>query len=344
MSNIRKVYLVDLEKVPSRYTWEWHSHFPQVLKDNGFDVEVIGDPNYQVPASSGGFLNFVETNKYKADQVSRITELFSKQLIEDDSIFLFADAWHPGVINTKYMIDLTGVDSKIAVLWHAGSYIEEDILGQKIRNKGWSYSFERSVYHSSDFNFFATKWHLEHFESVLGCSGSSYLTGWPMEYVRHLKFPDVPKRDVVVFPHRISPEKQVHIFDELATRMPEYEFVVCQRHDMTKEQYHRTLSEAKVMFSAATLETLGICQNEALAAKCLPMVPNRLSYTEMYKGDSFLYPSEWTLGDVDYESLTARIKYLIENYELLIKVAYDEYEYQTKTYFECQGLLDVLAQ
>lgn len=339
----KKIFLVDLEKVPSRYTWEWHSHFPSVLRDSGFDVVVIGDPEYQVPASRGGFLNFVETNNYKADQVSRITNAFSKQQVSDGDIFLFADAWHPGVINTKYMIDLVGVKAKIAVLWHAGSYIDEDILGQRIENKMWSFSFEQSVYHASDYNFFATEWHKRHFEERLLCGGKSYITGWPMEYVRELKFPCVNKKDMIVFPHRISPEKQVHIFDNLATMLPEYEFVVCQRQNMSKEEYHRTLAEAKVMFSAATLETLGICQNEALAAKCLPMVPDRLSYTEMYQGVEFLYPSDWSLGCVDYDSLSQRIRHMVENYDSLLQIANSEYEFQTSKFFGCQQLIAALG-
>ena len=35
------------------------------------------------------------------------------------------------------------------------------------------------------------------------------------------------KRNLIVFPHRIAPEKQVDIFRDLAESMPEYEWVVC---------------------------------------------------------------------------------------------------------------------
>jgi hypothetical protein len=30
-----KVFLVDLESIPTRYTCEWKTHIPQLLRDNG---------------------------------------------------------------------------------------------------------------------------------------------------------------------------------------------------------------------------------------------------------------------------------------------------------------------
>ena len=52
-----KIFLVDIESVPTRYTCEWKWHVPQLLKDNGFDVEVIeGDltiPEAATPGARG---------------------------------------------------------------------------------------------------------------------------------------------------------------------------------------------------------------------------------------------------------------------------------------------------
>ena len=38
------------------------------------------------------------------------------------------------------------------------------------------------------------------------------------------------KRDLIVFPHRIAPEKQPEIFRDLADSMKQYEFIICQEH------------------------------------------------------------------------------------------------------------------
>ena len=36
-----KIFLVDLESIPTRYTCEWKTHIPKLLRDNGFNVQVI---------------------------------------------------------------------------------------------------------------------------------------------------------------------------------------------------------------------------------------------------------------------------------------------------------------
>ena len=75
--------------------------------------------------------------------------------------------------------------------------------------------------------------------------------------------------------------------------MPEYEFVVCQDQELTKNEYHNVLGEAKIVFSASLQETLGIGCYEGALVDAIPMVPDRLSYSEMYQ-DRFKYPSNWT--------------------------------------------------
>ena len=103
----------------------------------------------------------------------------------------------------------------------------------------------------------------------------------------------MPKRDLILFPHRIAPEKQVRIFRDLATHLPQYEFIVCQDQQLTKHEYHTLLGQAKIVFSANLQETLGISCYEGAIVDAIPMVPYRLSYTEMYY-DMFKYPSKWT--------------------------------------------------
>jgi hypothetical protein len=120
-------------------------------------------------------------------------------------------------------------------------------------------------------------------------------TGWPMEYMEDTLAPykGMKKRDLILFPHRIAPEKQVEIFRDLATHLPQYEFVVCQDQQLTKHEYHTLLGESKLVFSANLQETLGISCYEGAVVDAVPMVPDRLSYSEMYF-DMFKYESKWT--------------------------------------------------
>jgi hypothetical protein len=48
-----------------------------------------------------------------------------------------------------------------------------------------------------------------------------------------------------------------------------------------------------MVFSANLQETLGISCYEGAVVDAVPMVPDRLSYSEMYY-DMFKYPSKWT--------------------------------------------------
>ena len=303
-----KIFLVDLEAVETRYTGEWKSHLPALLRKRGFNVQVIDGPT-DIPAATtpGAFLNFGGTNIYKSAQVEKIGRLFCSGSVGPGDHFIFTDAWHPGIINLKYMSELLQIPVKIHALWHAGSYDPQDFLGRLIGNAKWVRHAEKSFFHSIDHNYFATDFHIEMFGlNLIGFdketldhthipSRKIIRSGWPMEYTQDtlLMYKNMPKRDLILFPHRIAPEKQVEIFRDLKEHLPQYEFVVCQDQQLTKNEYHNLLGEAKMVFSANLQETLGISCYEGAIVDAIPMVPDRLSYTEMYY-DMFKYPSKWT--------------------------------------------------
>jgi len=239
--------------------------------------------------------------------------LFCSGSVQPGDHFIFTDAWHPGIINLKYMSELLNIPVVTHGLWHAGSYDPQDFLGRLVGNKPWVRHAEKSFFAAFDHNYFATQFHIDMFHHNLlndGMvenpweeedkadmleSGKYVRTGWPMEYMQDLLLPykNMPKRDLILFPHRIAPEKQVEIFRDLSTHLPQYEFVVCQDQQLTKNEYHNLLGEAKMVFSANLQETLGISCYEGAVVDAIPMVPDRLSYTEMYY-EGFKYPSKWT--------------------------------------------------
>jgi hypothetical protein len=204
------------------------------------------------------------------------------------------------------MAELLGIPVKIHALWHAGSYDPQDFLGRLIGDAPWVRCAEKSFFHAIDHNYFATEFHIEMFEkNLLGqfiksdpnirwVTNKIVRSGWPMEYMPETISPyKTKKRDLILFPHRIAPEKQVEIFKDLAVALPQYEWVVCQEQNLTKEAYHTLLGQAKLVFSANLQETVGISMYEGAIVDAIPMVPDRLSYKEMY-ADMWKYPSEWT--------------------------------------------------
>ena len=364
------VFLVDLEAVETRYTAQWKSHVPQLLKDHGHDVVVIEGPT-DIPQATtpGAFLNFGGTNIYKARQVEQIGRLFTDGKVLAGDHFIFTDAWHPGIINLKYMSELLGIKVKIHALWHAGSYDPQDFLGRLIGPAGWVRHAEKSFYYAIDHNYFATEFHVKLFFDELlhdgvplenpwydeewadrytDGDGKIVRSGWPMEYMPDTlsDYKDLTKCDLILFPHRIAPEKQVDIFRDLAKSMPEYDWVVCQDQTLTKAQYHTLLGQSKLVFSANLQETLGISCYEGALVNAIPMVPDRLSYSEMY-AEIWKYPSEWTeswdLYLLHKDELIEKIRWYMTTYDDYKKYIPQQAKSLGNNFFSAKKLLENLT-
>ena len=311
------IYIVDIEAVDTRYTKQWKEHLPRQLK-RSTNEEVITISGGETPQATtpGAFLNFGGTNVYKSKQLELIGEMFCNGKISNDDYFLYTDAWNPTVIQLRYMAELLGVDIRIGGMWHAGSYDPQDFLGRLIGDKPWVRNAEQSMYDCYDDNYFATDFHIDLFAKNLNINkDKTHRVGWPMEYLRDtlLGYKGMDKRNLILFPHRIAPEKQVEIFNDLATQLPQYEFVICQERSLDKNEYHNLLGEAKLVFSANLQETLGISWYEGAVVGALPMVPDRLSYTEMALPE-FKYPSDWTIDFNSYRNNRVKVVNQIVEY------------------------------
>ena len=354
------IFLVDLEAVETRYTGQWKTHVPALLRKAGHNVQIISGPE-DIPSATtpGAFLNFGGTNIYKSAQVEQMGRLFCNGAVHAGDHFIFTDAWHPGIINLKYMSELLQVPVIIHALWHAGSYDPQDFLGRLIGDAPWVRYAEKSFFAAIDHNYFATQFHIDMFcRNLLDDTmedtvkefideGKIVRSGWPMEYMENtlLMYKNMPKRDLILFPHRIAPEKQVEIFRDLKEQLPQYEFVVCQDQQLTKNEYHNLLGEAKLVFSANLQETLGISWYEGAIVDAIPMVPDRLSYSEM-AFDAFKYPSEWTESFESYKAnrhyVVAQIVEYMENYRQFVPNLNKQVLTLKENFFSCNKLLEML--
>ena len=359
------IYIVDLESVDTRYTGQWKTHVPELLKKAGHNVNIISGPT-DIPSATtpGAFLNFGGTNIYKASQVEQMGRLFCSGSVNPGDHFVFTDAWHPGIINLKYMSELLGIPVTTHGLWHAGSYDPQDFLGRLVGKAKWVRHAEKSFFHAFDHNYFATDFHIRMFVDNLLEDGfksenpwyeldfEDYLTskkivrtGWPMEYMEDTltAYKGLTKRDLILFPHRIAPEKQVDIFRDLAKHLPQYEFVVCQDKQLSKHEYHTLLGESKMVFSANLQETLGISWYEGAIVDSIPMIPDRLSYSEM-AFDTFKYPGKWTESFESYSRYRPFIcKTIIEhmeNYKTRLPMLHKQTEALYDNFFSAHVLLD----
>ena len=345
------IFIVDIEAVDTRYTKQWKEYLPQQLRHaTNEDVVVISGGETPQATTPGAFLNFGGTNVYKSKQLETIGEMFCKGQVADGDYFLYTDAWNPTVIQLKYMAELLDVNITIGGLWHAGSYDPHDFLGRLIGDKPWVRHAEQSMYECYDDNFFASEFHIDLFAESLNIDDDkTHRVGWPMEYLKNslVQYKGMEKRDLILFPHRVAPEKQVDIFRDLADRLPQYEFVVCQDQELTKNEYHNLLGEAKIVFSANLQETLGISWYEGALVDAIPMMPDRLSYSEMALPE-FLYPSEWTEDFDTYlhhrDKVVAQIVNYMENYNDLQVSLEKQRTKLNKEFFSGAALYDAIKQ
>ena len=348
------IYIVDLEAVDTRYTKEWKKYLPlQLKRHTNSKIEVISGGNTPQATTPGAFLNFGGTNVYKAKQMQQIGELFCNGKIKDGDYFLYTDAWNPTVLQLRYMAELLGINIRIGGLWHAGSYDPQDFLGRLIGDKPWVRNTERSMFETYDNNFFASDFHINMFVDTFKEFGNYVgLTtdktkvrrvGWPMEYLEGSMsaYKGMDKKDIILFPHRIAPEKQPDIFYDLKDALPQYEFVVCQEKELSKNEYHNLLGEAKMVFSANLQETLGISWYEGCLVDTMPLVPDRLSYTEMAI-DEFKYPSQWTQDFKSYQKnkkqLVQKIDFMMTNYKKIIPQIWKQKQQLQEKYFSGKQL------
>ena len=354
-----KLFLVELEPVETRYTAQWQTHLPVQLREAGFDVEVIEGPS-DAPQDTtpGAFLNFSGTNYWKSEQLKTIAQLFAEGKVQEGDYFLYTDAWNPTVLQLKYMSELLGVKIRIGGMWHAGSYDPADFLGRLIGDAPWVRHAEMSMYECFDDNFFATQFHLELFLNTFWNNDRDidrqllhkvHRVGWPMEYLEDAMLPyaDADKEDLILFPHRIAPEKQLEIFKDLEKHLPQYKFVVCQEQKLTKHEYHTMLAKAKMVFSANLQETLGISWYEGALVGAIPMVPDRLSYSEMALNE-FKYPSDWTINYDLYlqhrEQIVQHINYLMTNYNNLKPVIREQRKKLADDFFSGNALYNIIRR
>lgn len=363
------IWVFSLEPLETRYTSQWYTHIPDLLTEklgNNYNVVQVNGIQNNTATTPGAFLNFSDTNYWKSSQLCKFLEHHNRGETTYNDHIIFTDAWNPIILQLKYMKDLLGFNWKLHGLWHAGSYDPQDFLGRIVGHAPWVRNTEKSFFWALDHNYFASEFHIDYFvcnllnngfaikdwsdfDSVdLKTSGRIVRTGWPMEYMETTLSPyrNILKRDLIIFPHRIAPEKQVEIFRDLEKHLPQYEFVVCQDKKLSKHEYHSLLGQAKILFSCSLQETLGISPFEGACLDVIPMVPDRLSYSEMYY-DGFKYPSEWTDTWEHYlsyrQQLCHHIIVTMTHYEKRLAQLNKQKEDLSKMFFSADNLLKRIA-
>lgn len=323
---------VPIEELEERYSKQWNKWFVREFKRLKVSFTTVYPKPLRRFIKHGEFLDAIGTNYFKAQQLAMLCKMFDKGKVKNGDIIFLHDLWFPGLEMLFYMRDALGINVKIGGMLHAGSYDPNDFLYRK-QMDSWGRSIEEGWFNEVDFIFAATKYHRDMLlKNRSGVTGKNiFVTPFPLfwediesEYGYNILFSfpfiyaerqEIEKENIVVFPHRLAPEKQPQLFSrlthELKEQYPDWQFVKTKDVCKTKADYYKLLFKSKIAVAHALQETWGIAQQEAVLAGCVPVVPNRLSYLEMYSQE-FQYET-WS-GD-GYENLKFKVDQVIRHYE-----------------------------
>ncbi|MFH1547660.1 MAG: hypothetical protein ABIC57_04180 [bacterium] len=299
---MRMLYNIPIESLEERYSADWNKWFPNEFKRNGVAYETIYSDTLTDTIKNGSFLDVCSTNYFKAGQLKHLTKkLFTGEIKDGDTLF-FHDLWFPGLEMLQYIRQGKGIDFKICGILHAGTYDPYDFLSKRGMGS-WGEQLENSWFNFIDKIFVATLFHKELIlTSRIITPNKIIVTGLP---IFKPLCPSFPKENIVVFPHRLDPEKNPQMFDALAKECKDtgWRFVKSKEVCNTKGEYYKLLAQSKMAVSFADQETWGIAQLESVFMDCIPVVPDRLSYSELYKA-AFKYQ--------DFEECVSKVKQFIQ--------------------------------
>lgn len=289
------LYNLPIEDLVDRYSYIWNRTVPDQFRRLGVElVTVEAQERFPNVVTQGQFLNVYDTLLFKGQQLGKLLQLAKHgQLVNGDVVFVH-DLWYPGLEALFYLRDALGIGFKVCGMLHAGSYDPHDMLAQKGMAR-WARDLENCWMRELDAVYVATNFHRELLLDTRHAVGPKvHVTGFPAAWPETLAGHGerVKKEKLVVFPHRLAPEKDPDMFWRVAGRLapnfPNWKFVCTQATCKDKGDYYHTLARASVSVSCAKQETWGIAMQESVIAGCVPVVPDRLSYSEMY-GTEFRY-------------------------------------------------------
>lgn len=301
------IFFLPIEPLEERYSAQMLGWVERAFVELGLTHKTLLPKKNYENIQHGQWLDTYGTTRYRSQQMELVVECFEKGEVRDDAYFVVGDAWYPGIEAIKLMADLSGLKNVRVIGWHyAGTADPADLLH---RETGvWAYSWENWLVNNYlDAIAVGSKFHANLLSGHFGVYDNVYPVGlaWrPMDVIHSVQGKDIQKERIVVFPHRLAPEKNPEGFYQLAQEFgsTSWRFVVSTNnpyvamqvpknkgvevvcHD-TKQQYYEFLASCSIYYSNATQETFGYALHEAIALGLSVAAPNRCSYPEMLQND-----------------------------------------------------------
>lgn len=283
-----KLIYVPLEHIDKRYTIHMDNDIEEYLCEQKIDYIKVSPPLLSGILKPGMFLDAAGTIRTKANQIEQIAKLYETGQVTNETTFFFSDLWFPGIESLAYLNYFYKVKPKITGIIHAGSFTDTDFVRDMER---WAKNFEDVVFDICDTIYVASdfikkdiiKKRFVHEDKLV-------VTNLPLDSRLKQYCNEDEKENIVIFNGRICDEKQPWMFDLLKERFKNkpWKFIKTQEEDLTKVEYYHLLAKSKCVVSFALQENFGYGIAEATELGCIPVVPNRLVYPELYSSD-YLY-------------------------------------------------------
>lgn len=272
------IHYLPLERLDMRYTAHLDDAICAYLADKPYlryypDM----DGRESEPPPPGHFLNARATCEFKARQLA---DLAQGGWRPNDLIFC-ADLWFPGIESVAYMEFFTATPVKLRGLIHAGSFTDTDFVRLMER---WAAQFENAVLDIADRVYVGSNFARDELVTrrLVGADKVE-VTGFPLDPALNDLAQAKDRERIVVFNGRLCDEKQPWLFEAMAERFgSDVQFRWTQKERLSKADYYSLLSRAAAVVSFALQENFGFGILEAVKLGCVPVVPNRLVYPELF--------------------------------------------------------------
>ena len=334
---MRKLWYMNLESYPSRYTLQLSDWNEQVFKERSIDYEIV----YGKEAANAGkivhgsVLDAHGRTHYSLTQMaSLVSKMQSGEVTKDDVIF-FEDLFTPGIESLAYIIQQTPKKyrPKIYVRNLAGATDPDDFVNRE-GMAHWMRKFEQMVDEFVDGILVASEEMVAHLR-IAGMNAPIYVTGLPFgkeEVLSRVPFvkPIEQREQRVAFSARWDDEKQPEFFMQLAQRFyktrPDVEFAVFTGHPelksnnknhvefahylensntanfkvytgLKKNDYYELLADSTVLFNCALQDWVSNTVSEADTFGTLTLYPAYRSFPEVFANNADNMYIPWSTDD-----------------------------------------------
>ena len=285
-----KIIYLPLEHIENRYTVHMDEDILKYLDNSGKEyIRVYPDIPSPQTMKAGSFLDAEFTIRFKAAQIAEVARLYREDVIDSGDIVWSSDLWHPGLPESiAYMNYFARKNVRLRGLIHAGSWTDTDFVRDMER---WAKNFEDTLFDIADEIYCGSDFIKNDIVKKRIINPDKLVsTGFPLDIENLDKVKKVKKENIVIFSGRNVDEKQPWLFKQMRDKIGDnnIKFINTLEHNFSKEEYYKLLSRAKVVVSFALQENFGFSILEACYLGCIPVVPNRLVYPELYS-EKYLY-------------------------------------------------------